>query len=127
VSIQQARFIQVFEYWGEKAEIGDELEYLVCVIQERLPLLTERIHKLITSNSYDQLFKLFHVVTRTSGLIMKVDPELKLFVEMGLHNMYYRPLREPKKEEKLKYAADHGYVDFGEVSSVDIPVFSCRF
>ena len=117
----------MFEYWGEKTEIGDELEYLVCVIQERLPLLTERIHKLITSNSYEQLFKLFHVVTRTAGLIMKVDPELKLFVEMGLQNMYYRPLRELKKGEKLKYTADHGAYNFEEVRSVDIPVFSCRF
>ena len=58
---------------------------------------------------------------------MKADTELTLFVEMGLHNMHYRPLREKKNEEKLKYTADHGYTNFGEVSSVDIPVFSCRF
>ena len=103
------------------------MEYIVCMIQERLPLLTERINKLITSNSYDQLLKLFHAVTRTAGFIMTADPELTLFVEMGLHNMHYRPLREQKKEEKLKYTANHGNVNFGEVSSVDIPVFSCRF
>ena len=117
----------MFEYWGEKLDTDDEIEYLICVIQERLPLLTERIHELITSNSYDQLFKLFHVVTRTAGFIMKADPELTLFVEMGLHNMHYRTLGEQKKEEKLKYTADHGAYNFGEVSSVDIPVFSCRF
>ena len=120
----------MFEYWGEKISIDDtddEMEYIVCVIQERLPLLTEHIHKLITSNSYEQLFKLFHVVTRTAGLIMNADPELTLFVEMGIHNMHYRPLREPKEEEKLKYTANHGSYNFEEVSSVDIPVFSCRF
>ena len=117
----------MFEYWGEKLDLDDGMEYIVCLIQERLPLLTKHIQKLITSNSYEKLFKLFHVVTRTAGFIMKVDPELKLFVEMGLHNMHYRPLREPKKEEKLKYTADHGAYNFEEVSSVDIPVFSCRF
>ena len=58
---------------------------------------------------------------------MQVDPEIKIFVEMGLHNMHYRPLREPKKEEKLKYTADYGFYNFEEVSSVDIPVFNCRF
>ena len=114
----------MFEYWGEKLDLD---EYIVCMIQERLPLLTERINKLIASNSYDQLFKLFHAVTRTAGLIMKTDTDLTLFVEMGIHNMHYRPLREPKEEEKLKYTANHGDYDFEEVSSVDIPVFSCRF
>ena len=117
----------MFEYWGEKLDLNDGMEYIVCMIQERLPLLTECLNKLIASNSYDQLFKLFHAVTRTAGFIMKADTELTLFVEMGLHNMHYRPLGEKKKEEKLKYTADHGRFNFGEVSSVDIPVFSCRF
>ena len=29
VQIQQARFIQVFEYWGEKLDLD---EYIVCMI-----------------------------------------------------------------------------------------------
>ena len=27
---------------------------------------------------------------------MQVDPEIKIFVEMGLHNMYFRPQKEEK-------------------------------
>ena len=90
----------MFEYWGEKIsldETNDEMEYIVCMIQERLPLLTKRIHKLITSNSYDQLLKLLHAVTRTAGFIMKTDPNLLLFFELSLHNMYYRLPRKAKK------------------------------
>ena len=58
---------------------------------------------------------------------MKADPELTLFVEMGLHNMHYWPFRELKKEEKLKYTANHSAYNFDGVCSVDIPAFSCHF
>ena len=38
VNIQKKRFLEVFSYWAVKFE-SDE-EYLICIIEENLPLLT---------------------------------------------------------------------------------------
>ena len=63
---------------------------------------------------------------------MKFDLEIRLFVEMGLDNMYFRPDKEEKDGVHGSncvdcYEAIYKYWNYGFVKSTDIPIFSFRF